>query len=179
MYITKVGEQFIPGRSQYPQGVRFEYTESGPYLIFTFRNPSPKEIEAARKGKVELALHETAPVLWLLHRIEGLEQWSDCPFSIRIYDGTGRRFDWSEPIEEGQGLGLNIVLVEASTGILLVQRLVGLSTRFSRELRSTILRQLEQPFSKEDYAAEINRIYANYSTKTLLSWATVKCKIGE
>jgi hypothetical protein len=128
---------------------------------------------------VELALHETGPVLWLLHRIEGLEQWSDCPFSIRLYDGMGRNFDWSEPIEDGQGIGLNVILVEASTGILLVQRLVGLSTRFSRELRSAILRQLEQPFSKADYEATIQRTYTNYSTKKLLSWSTIRCKVGE
>jgi hypothetical protein len=178
-HLTKVGELFIPGRTQYPEGVRFEYAESGPYLIFTFRNPSPEEIEAVRKGKVELALHETSPVLWILHRIEGLEQWSDCPFSIRIYDGMGRKFDWSEEIEDGKGIGLNVILVEASTGVLLVQRLVGLSTKFSRELRSAILRQIEQPFSKADYAATVDRIYTNYSTKKLLSWSTVKCKIGE
>lgn len=178
-YITKVGEQFIPGRTQYQEGVRFEYAESGPYLIFAFHNPSAKEIEAARKGRVDLALHETTPVLWLLHRIQGLERWSDCPFSIRIYDGMGQQFDWSEEIEEGQGLALSIVLVNADTGILLAQRLVGLSTKFSRELRAAILRQLERPFSKEEYAATINRIYANYSTQELLSWSTVKCKVGE
>jgi hypothetical protein len=90
MYITKVGELFIPNKTKYLEGVRFEYAESGPYLIFAFRNPSPKEIEAVRKGKVELALHETSSVLWILHRIEGLEQWSDCPFSIRLYDGMGK-----------------------------------------------------------------------------------------
>ncbi len=177
-YITKVGEQFISGRTKYPEGVRFEYTESGPCLIFAFRNPSQKEIEAARKGKVELALHETSLILWVLHRIEGLEQWSDCPFSIRIYDGIERAFDWSEKIDEGKGVALSIVLVNADTGILLAQRLIGLSTKFSQELRSAIFRQLEQPFSKAEYTAEINRAYANYSTKKLLSFATVKCKVG-
>ncbi len=178
MYTTKVGDLFIPEKTQYPEGVRFEYTESGPYLIFAYSNPTAEEIQAAKTGKVELALYETDPILWILHKIHGLEQWSDVPFSIRVYDGK-RAFDWSEPITDGLGLLLNIILVDANTGILLAQRIVGLPTKFSLELRATILRQLDHQFTKSNYNSAIDNTYRNYTTKDLLQRASIKCKVGE
>jgi hypothetical protein len=178
MHVTKVGEQFISGKINWTEGAYFEYAESGPYLIFAFRNPSKKEIEGAREGKVELALYEAPPILWILHRVHGIEQWSDNPFNIRHYDGKGN-FDWSEPIEEGKGIGLNIMLVEAGTGILLVQRLIGLSTKFSIELREAILRQLEQPFSLQNFNDIVKKTYSNFTSKELLQRASIMCRVGE
>ena len=177
MHVTEVGKLFIPGRTRYNEGAYFEYSEAGPFLIFAFSWPTKEDIEAARKGRVELALYEAPPVIFILHKIRGLEQWSDSPFSIRLYDGMGKKFDWSEPIEEGQGLGLNIVLVDADTGVLLALRLVGTSTEFARELRAAILRQIEAPFSVTAYDSKINEVYTKYTSQQLLALATAQHRI--
>lgn len=65
MHITKVGELFIPGKTRYQEGVFFEYTESGPMLLFAFESPAEEEIMATRKGKVELALYESPPIIFI------------------------------------------------------------------------------------------------------------------
>lgn len=176
MHITKVGELFIPGKTRYDEGVRFDYTASGPILLFAFRKPKPKEVQAAKSGQVELALYEDGPVLFVLHKIDGMEDWSDCPFSIRLCKKI--EFDWSDEIQEGQGLALSIVLVDADTGILLAQRIVGTSTEFARELRAAIMRQLEQPFVVDAYGRKINEIYSKYQSLQLLRLAKAKHGIG-
>jgi hypothetical protein len=176
MYITKVGELFIPGQTRYQENVWFEYTASGPFLIFAFQNPNPKEIQAAKTGKVELALYEDGPVLFILHRIDGLEDWSDCPFSVRLCKNV--EFDWSEEIQEGYGLALNIVLIDADTGILLAQRVVGTSTEFAREIRGAILRQLEHPFDEHIYNKKIDQIYSQLSSQQILRRAKAKHRAG-
>lgn len=175
-YVTEVGKLFIPDKTRYTEGVYFEYAESGPYLIFALSNPTKDEIQAAKTGRVELALYEDPPLVFVLHRIRGLEQWSDSPFSIRLYQG--RTLDWSEPIQEGQGLALTIALVDANTGILLALRMVGTSTEFARELRAAMLRQLEGSFSVEAYHRKIDEVYRKYSSEDLLAMAVAKHTAG-
>jgi hypothetical protein len=176
--ILKVGELFAPGRASYQEASWLDYTETGPMLLMAINRPTPKEIEAVKNGRIELALYEKEPVLWFLYKIRGFGPWSDCPFSIRLYDGKGRSLDWSEEIEEGAGLGLQIILIDAGTGIVKVLRLTGLPTKFSRELRAMILRQLERPFDAESYHREINRVYARLSSDDLAARADIKCRVG-
>ncbi len=176
MHITEVGKLFIPDKTAYNEGVYFEYAESGPYLIFALKNPTESEIEAAKKGEVEFALYEAPPVIFLLHKVQGLGRWSDSPFSIRLY--KDKTFNWSEPVEEGLGLAFHIVLVNADTGILLAQRIVGTSTRFARELRAAIMRQYEAPFCSETFNRKIDDTYRSFTTKELLTFSIARHKTG-
>jgi hypothetical protein len=175
MNITKVGELFVPGKTGYPESAVFEYSPSGPILIIALGNPTTQEIEAAKTGHVELALFEAEPVIFILHKIRGIESWSDSPFSIRLYENID--FDWSQEIEEDMGLGLIIVLVDANAGIVHALRMVGTSTQFARELRGAILRQLEQPFSRATYDTKIDEIYRKHSSEDMLYHATAQHKI--
>lgn len=171
MHRLEVGGLFFPNQTKIQEGAYLEYTESGPMLLLAVGNPSAKEVEAARGGPLRFALYETDVLLWFLYHIEGFGSWSDCPFSIRLYDGQGKRFDWSEEIVEGTGLALSIVLVDAHTGIVKTLRLVALPTVFSREFRVAILRQLERPFSAEAYYRHIDQTYRMYSTDALVQRA--------
>lgn len=160
--ITEVGKQFIPGKSNWPEGAIFEYTETGPILILAFNNPTDKEIEGAKSGTIEMAYYESRPVLFVCVKIQGCGGWLDAPFSIRLYEN--KIFDWSEEISEGTGLAIQIILLDARTGIVKSQRLIGAATDFSRGLRAAITRQYEQPFSREAYNRQIDTVYRNYSS---------------
>lgn len=175
-YVTEVGKLFIPGKTRYKEGVYFEHTGTGPCLVFALHKPTAQEVEAAKKGRVELALYGDPPVLFLLHRIRGLEQWSDSPFSIRLY--KDKEFNLPRRFEEGEGWGLQIVLVDAGTGILLALRVVGTSTRFANELRAAIMRQYEAPFTIEAYHAKIDEVYRKYTSQDLLALAVAKHTAG-
>lgn len=159
-----VGQRLFPDRHSYPEGVLFEYTQSGPIMIIAFRSPKPAEIQAAKTGKLEMCLYESGPVIFILVKIKGLGGWMDAPFSVRIYGNRGIAFDWSEPIEDGQGLALHIVLVDVATGIVRAQRLIGTSTAFARGLRAAIMRQYEAPFSVTEYSAAIDVAYKRFTS---------------
>ncbi len=155
MRSIEIGQRLYPGQGTYPEGIRFEYTQSGPILIIAFRNPKPVEIEAVRIGKLEMAMYESGSVIFVLVKIKGLGRWMDAPFSIRLYDEKGISFNCSEPIKEGRGLAIHIILVDAGTGVVKTQRLIGTSTEFARGLRAAIMKQYEAPFSREEYKVTI------------------------
>lgn len=178
LFATEVGKPFFRGSKPPREGVYFEYAEAGPYLIYALHKPKPKEIRAAKTGKIDLALYNHRSVLFLLSKISGIGGWCDSPFSIRIYDGRGMTFDFSHEIKDGQSVGFNIVLVDADTNILLAQRLIGPSTEFSRELRRVILGQLELPFSMDEYNKIINMVYSQYSSDNLAILANVRTSVG-
>ena len=178
LHAIMVGKPLQPGKTGYQEASWLDYTETGPILLMAVNNPTTKEIEAVRSGRIELALYEKGPVLWFLYKIRGFGPWSDCPFSIRLYDDKGRTFDWSEEIEDGMGIGLQIILIDASTGIVKVLRLVGLPTEFSRTFRAMILRQTERSFDKTAYYQEINNIYTNFSSDDLADRADARCRIS-
>lgn len=175
MHTVSVGELLLPGQTKLQEGTYLEYTSTGPMLIMAVDKPTEKEIKAAKSGKMEFALYETDVLIWFLYKIHGFG-WSDAPFSIRLYDGRGISFDWSEEILDGAGLGLNVVLVDAGTGIVKALRLIGMPTEFSREFRAATLRQLERPFSADTYLRHINHIYKSNTSDDLLLKATVKTR---
>ena len=61
--------------------------------IIAYESSAPQKIESARKGKTELALYVSEPVIWFLHHIHGLGDWADAPLSIWMYDNRGMQFD--------------------------------------------------------------------------------------
>lgn len=176
--LLEVGKPY-PGRATTQEASWLEYTESGPVLLMAVNRPTEKEIEAVRSGRIEFALYETDSVFWFLYKIRGFGPWSDCPFSIRLYDGKGVKFDWSEEIEDGTGLALQIILIEAGTNIVKVLRLIALPTKFSREFRAMVLAQLERPFDVARYHQEIDKTYARLSSDDLAARADIKCRAGD
>lgn len=169
--MLQVGQPLFPGQTLLPQSTYFEYSESGPMLIICMPELTEREVEAARKGRVELALYEHPPVIFVLHKIDGLLGWSDSPFSVRL---CRQEIDLTAPIEDGQGLGLQIVLVESTTGVVRALRLVGTSTEFARELRSAMVRQTIRPFSSEEYDRTIGNVYTMYTSKQLVMKAKAR-----
>jgi len=167
--LIEVGKPLFPGR-RWPEGVIFEYTESGPMLILAFNNPTPKEIECAKTGQIEMGYYEYKSVIFICVKIQGCGDWMDAPFSIRLYEN--KIFDWSDPVDDGKGLGIQIIMLDALTGIVKSIRLIGATTEFSRGLRKAIMRQYEQEFNEAEYHRQINEIYRNYSSSDLAKRAS-------
>lgn len=159
------------------EGVLFEYTTSGPMLILSFPQPSKEEIEGVKTGKFEMGLYEKESCIFLSVKIQGCGGWMEAPFSIRKYDNQGIKFDWSEDIEEGKGVGLQLVLVDTNTNIIQSQRLIGTSTKFARRLREMILKQLEIPFSNVEYNKAIDDVYKNLSSDDIAKRAECMFRI--
>lgn len=66
------------------------------------------------------------------------------------------------------------MMVNARNNKIMALRLIGLQTKFSRELRKMIIQAESEPFNKQVYGMEINRVYQMYSSEQLASMATIR-----
>jgi len=165
LYKYEVGKPFIEGKTRFSEGVHFDFQQGGPVLILFYDRPTSEEIEEVKKGRAEFAFYEKLPVIFFLCRF-GSSSWADAPYSVHI----SKPFTF-EPLQEGAGFGLQIYLVDATTGILKAMRLIGLKTDFSRRLKLAIERQKAEEFNESMYNFEINRTYKNYSIDDLVKCA--------
>lgn len=167
----EVGQLFEEGKTKYNEGTRFDFQQSGPILYLFFSRPSERETEWIRAGKFELGFTEKDEIIFMLFKFGGMN-YVDAPYSVHL----SKEFTFDE-LQEGMGFGLNVNLIDASTGILKVIRYVGLSTDFSRRFMKAVERQRKIDFDKTKYFAAIQQIYGNYSTDDLVQRADAWCKI--
>ncbi len=167
----EVGKLFTESITRYPEGVKFEFTQSGPVLLLFFDSPTEHEINSVKTGKLEVGLYSRDNILFFLCKFEGTP-WMDAPYSIHL----SKPFFFDQ-MTETQGFGLQIFLVDARTGILKAMRLIGLSNDFSKKLRVAMEKQRMQPFNKAAYNQIINALYANYTTKDLVDRADARYRV--
>ncbi len=165
MEAVRVGELFLQDKTRYNEGASLQYFETGPGLIFAFADPSEKEVEGLKNGRAKFAVYDDWPVVLFLADIKGVGQ-ADCPLDMRLYGERGYAL-LPHVIPEGKGLMLWVVLVDARTGILRAQRVIGLEHDFSEHLVGLLRRQLDSPFTPAEFGTKLDEIYAKYSYKHL------------
>jgi hypothetical protein len=167
MRSCEVGKLFEEGKTHYQEGVKFDFTQSGPILFLFFNRPTQKEVESVKTGKFEYGLYVKDEVIFLFFKFQGLE-WMDAPYTVHLSE----QFEFEE-VEDGKGFALNIFLIDSSTGILEAIRLCGLSTKFSLEFQNAVQIQRNIPFDKTTYEKKINMVYGNYATSDLVQRANI------
>lgn len=157
------------------EGVYFEMTQSGALLLLVFDNPTPKEIESAKTGTIQMGYYVRDSVLFVVIKI-GSMPWMDAPFSIRRYDSLTT--DLSD-ITTDKGLGIQISLIDRVSGILHSIRLIGASNRFTVGFCKEVSMQLKKPFNELLYTRTIQSVYSELSSKQLAERAVNMFKIRE
>ncbi len=164
MEFTKyeVGQRVL---SPCQDGVTFDLTDSGALLVIHMRNLTTEETQAFKQALAfRSVVHEG--VIFVLVRMGSL-QWMDAPY----YRWRSRNLTEIElPGDSHSGLAVHAMLVEATTGVLVAQKLVGMDNATSVRILEAAREQPEIP----DYNARLARIYAQYSTEELLKKATKK-----
>lgn len=163
----EVGKLFEQGRTRYQETIKFDFTQGGPILFVILDRPSEKEIENIRSGKMQIGIYTKDEIIFMLFKFGSLN-WVDAPYSVHL----SKPFDFME-LSERKGYGLQILLIDASTGILKVIRYIGLPTAFSKKFKQAVLEQKERPFDNIKYDQKINAIYGNYSTDDLVERANI------
>lgn len=159
MAILEIGKLYSPGRTEFPEGTEYNFSDAGHELRLFISSPERTEIDAVRKGRVQVGLLVEGPIIFLLFKL-GSMLWSDAPFSWWIVPEARR--SQPQPISDGQGALLQIVLIDAATGIVKALRSVALDTEFSRALHDAIIQQMQQPIAPQDYSNSVDRAYTKY-----------------
>ena len=162
MQLLKTGELFDKNKTKYPEGCKFDITDSGANLYIFFKNPSVGEIENCKKGTITFRFIKLDNIIFFLTKIGSIPTL-DCPYSIHLSQNlTGIQYP-----EGNQWLSLRLCLINAANGILEATRLISFNEKFSRELINTIQEQGNEKFDERKYDIDLDNIYRKYSTKQL------------
>ena len=172
-YLLEVGQLYNPKRTRWPETPHLRLSPAGCELALFFTRPAADEIQQVRKNPVSFAWVDEDLVSVLCFRF-GTLPWMDAPFE-----------PWRAPIEDrgvpvggpGQRLLLQIVLVDAHTGIVKALRTVTWDPAFAKAVRETIRRQLASPYDHPAAGRQLGAIYQQDS-RTLAGRATVRCTGG-
>lgn len=175
-----VGEPYIAGATSFPEGVQYNFRQGVHELLMWLGSPSREEVRAIRKGRAEFGLLVESGVIFLMYRFEGNPHWSDCPYHYHLVPPEQRQLPFDLLTPEGRAM-LQILLVDAHTGLLKVIRMCSLSPSFSCRLHAAISEQAAQTgFSVTAYDDTLTALYRKYPTASRMAAATqMKCVGGD
>jgi len=159
MHVLTVGGPYNPGRRRWPEGPHLRLTPAGCELALFYAQPTRAEVHNVRTGLAQFAWLDAGPVSVLAFRF-GTMPWSDVPYE-----------PWKEPDADrgvpagdaGNSLALQIVLADASTGLVKALRLLAWEPGFAQAVRDTLRRQLASPRDDTAAARKLDELYQHDS----------------
>jgi len=163
-YFLVVGEQFPGWVSSIQDGGRFEIASDGAVFNLFHRTLTSDSITCFREGKTQFGLICAGEhTLFLLYRIDGLAEWSDCFYALGMIPPERRGIPERQ---EGHGWIIRMALIDTMTGIIKALRACTVTPEFSRTLDDLVLDQymLVPHFTWEKHHNEISAAHAQWST---------------
>lgn len=120
MHVLRVGHLYDPERASWPEGTQYAFRGGAHELLLFFRGPTAAEVEAVRRGRARFALYAQGDLLVLCSKF-GDQPWADAPFSWHLLP-EGER-EGPPELTGDERIALQIILVDAATGIVHVLRL--------------------------------------------------------
>ncbi len=137
---------------------RFTLTDEGALLLYKLQNPTASEKREVKNGVFQAKLAMVDDIIFFIFRF-GTGPWCDAPYYSRLEPKT------LVVPGPGQGIAMHFMFIDAATGILLQQRLIGLDHDLSVTLLHAANQQPEM--SLQEYYGRVNMIYARYTTDDL------------
>ena len=165
----QVVENFIRHR----EGAYFDVDDSGAILMIFFNKPTQNEVEQFNAGhNFEIRFTNIKNIMMITAKIGNLN-WMDAPYSPHLSKNL-TKFQFSN---EGQGLSLTLMLIDAYSGKIEHIRLIGLSEKFSKKMIGNILELKMSEFNQNEYMINLNSVFACYTTKDIVKMSRDYCKI--
>ena len=149
-----------------PDGAVFDLTSDGALLLLKLGNPTAKEKREFKNGLPQFKFADVDGVIFFLSRF-GMLNWMDSPYNRALSQYTLER------PTEGYGLALHAMLIDAATGILCAQKIIGLSTQFTNDMLTAVYNQPNLG-SRSEYNMRIARIMDLYTTDQIVEMAVSK-----
>jgi hypothetical protein len=179
MHSLEIGKLYHPGVRHWPEGGEYNFRSGGHELLLRFAHPAAQEIEDVRRGECEFALAPVGDILFFLYRFGQAMRWSDAPYTWHLLPEDQRILSQPPDTEKSRVL-LQVILLDASTGIVQALRGVTLSPAFTRSLHTAIRGQMKTPWvGGQKYDRQLASAYRRYpSSADLLAFATARAEGG-
>lgn len=131
-----------------------------PMLVLNWSGITEKEVVNVKDGASQFRLYVRDNIIFLCFKFGELP-WMDTAYTVHL---ERTPVDVSEPIDDGEGYGLHVYLVDADTQTIKVMRLIGLSTSISRKLQQALIKQQAAEFDGRIHQMQIQNIYSVMSS---------------
>lgn len=177
LHVYQIGAPYVPGRTSWPERAEYNYRGGGHELLLFYPQLTQREITAITRRPAEFGAVAVGPVLFFLYKFSTDSEWSDCPYAWHLVKQQ-RPDEATEPppLEEGERALLSIVLVEATTGLIVGLRTVSLSIALARALHQAIRDQIAAPWDAAAYDRALQDVYRTTSVGQLARQAE-RCRI--
>ena len=167
LHIYQVGQLYSPNRTQWPETGEYNYRANSHELRLFYKNITPGEITAITRRPCQLGAVVQDGILFFVYQF-GRDPWSDAPYSWHMVNAVRpEEATIPPPLQEQERSLLQVVLVEATTGIIAGLRTVSLSINLSRYLHQAITKQIAQPFDQAVHDQALARVYATTTSEQL------------
>ncbi len=176
MHNYEVGKPYSATRKVWPEAVDYNYRGGEHELRLFWTQPSVGEVYEVSKSRADFAMLVDEGVIFMLYKF-GTMQWSDAPFTIHLVPEEERVIPGPK---HGQHALLQVVLVDAATGIIKTLRAVTFSPEFTTALEGAIREQAKRPWDQAAHDMAIQRAYAKYpQSKDMARAATTRTAGGD
>jgi len=163
--VLSVGKRY-PEWQGAQDGFRIEWSETGLILCAILNGISEDEREQFSPQTSLTVRYTVIGDVCYFTFLFGAMPWADCPFSPALYHAVGQNPTFPV-IEDGQGLSLTVLLIDASTGELCGVRLIGLGHDFSLKWKEWAQEAAKKPLDFAEYNRQIDRVYREYASVDL------------
>jgi hypothetical protein len=178
MHRLEVGKPYDPARRHWPELADFNHRSGGHELRIFLRSASPTEVKAVRAGPVEFGFFAEPEGLFVVTRF-GPTLSFDCSYQWHRVSAEERTLPpaWEETSPELRAL-CTIILVEATTGVVLALRAITFSPEFTRSLHRAIAEQAAGPYDRVAHERWADGMTALNSTALLWAKCVMRCQGG-
>ena len=154
----------------FPDGCIMSYDAyNGMTLFFFLNRPSPEVLAQLRTGhSFEIGLADIGKVGFFTLRFGALP-WGDCAFAPALY-APPRPIAAPAP---GEGVVLNVVVVDSGPGAIVYLRTITLGHEFSVKFTNWFANRMQLHFTPEQFRAVVAQTYARYNTEQLRAMANI------
>lgn len=147
-----------------PEGPVFDLSDAGGILAIKFNKPTKKEIKQFKTGKYKFKFALYNDIIWVLFKAGSLN-WMDMPYHAKL---SQQLTHFDEP-EDDEGLGINVIFIDSSKGMIHAIRLVSLTTLQTKWIRKQVLNQMEEDgFDSLKYSMKIRGAMSLMDTNDFL-----------
>ncbi|NEP59235.1 MAG: hypothetical protein F6K31_24840 [Symploca sp. SIO2G7] len=162
---------------RFNDGLCFEWNQNSPFILMYMSEPRKAEI-AGLKKKTEFALTYKSDIIFLLLRAaNNAVQWSEAPFSLKLYNENDYPTIPSEITEESR-LAVLFILIEVKSNVIKMLKQCTFSPSFTQELYKYLVMQRNSELTPITYNRTIQEVYSQYTPEQLVEQATARCFAG-
>jgi hypothetical protein len=179
-----VGQPLDPRKRRWEEGAMYTFHLGIHQALFFFKDIRSSERKAVERGRAHFGLYVEGDVIVLLFKIDGPGgkgiDWHEAPYSWYLVPAEARTLPPPpQNIPPGEGALVNILLIDAGTGIIRAMRALVLSHEFTVHLHRAIGEQAGRPFDQQRYQEQVLMLRRKFPTVPLMvAAAQASCSVG-